>query len=143
MALTCHTGRDSKVILLGCDHALQKCDYKGTLLTSDMARELGDGLSGFSGTDLVEHGSLAYIVATPTRQPGDVYQGCAFYKIKDLEQAHVEPKPSQYIQGKPGSFNGACGYIENVGGIYLSQINTASLPIFRISKTGQMLAPVP
>lgn len=139
VALTCPTRKDNgEVALLRCDHEFSRCDYRGALLRDADASKLGNGVSGFSGTDLVESGDQAFVVATPTKQPGDTYHGCIFYRILSLADARVQPEPAVRVTGVPGSFNGACGYAGNAG-VFLSQYAPADAQKFQIRITGQQL----
>ncbi|MBP6903002.1 MAG: hypothetical protein KBC73_23115 [Burkholderiaceae bacterium] len=137
VALTCPTRKDNgEVALLRCDHELGRCDYRGALLRDADARKLGGGVSGFSGTDLIERDGQAFVVATPTKQPGDTYHGCAFYRISSLDPAQVQAEPALRVSGPAGSFNGACGYA-GAAGVFLSQYTPAEAQKFQIHITGQ------
>lgn len=142
VTLKCATGKPTgQVALLRCDHGFGSCTYLGRLLRDAEAARFGSGFSGFSGTDLVESNGKPYLVATPTRQPGETYHGCLFFAVTSLEDARVNPEPVLRVDGAPGSFNGACGYAggDSGPGVFYSQFApTASAP-FRVYKAGKRL----
>jgi hypothetical protein len=142
VVLKCATGKpDGQVALLRCDHDFKHCEYRGALLHDEEAARFGEGLSGFSGTDIIDSDGQAYVVATPTRQPGETYHGCLFFKITSLADATVDPEPVLRVRGEPGSFNGACSYAgaDSPGGIYYSQYSPAGPDHFRVFKSGKHL----
>lgn len=139
VALTCPTGKNNgEVVLLRCAHDFGSCEYRGALLRDDDARRLDIGASGFSGTDLVERDQNVYVVASPTRQPGDVYMGCVFYKVESLADARVAPKPVLEVSGAKGSFNGACGYAgaRSKAGVFFGQYMPTQKHKFQVFETG-------
>lgn len=139
VALRCATGKpNGQIALLLCDHEFRDCDYRGPLLKDEEAPRFGGRLSGFSGSDLVDTGDKVYLVVTPTEQPGEIYRGCLFFEVVSLDQATINPEPALRVDGKPGSFNGACGYAGkgSAGGVYLSEYSPEGPAHFRVFKTG-------
>lgn len=133
---------DGKIVLLRCDHALRECSYRGTLLHDVEAARFGRGWTGFSATDLVEREGRVRLVVTPTRPPGETYQGCLFLELVSLQAARLRvrdglPAVALELAGETGSFNGACAYTERAGGVYLSQHAAGAPDRFRVVRTGR------
>ena len=129
-----------RIILLRCGHAMNNCNYLGVLIDGSEAAALNSSYDNFSASELVAVNGEDYLVVTPSA--GETYRGCVMYRITDLELASIErvggaAKATALIEAH-GQFNGACGYVEGLGGsgMLISEAFTTSLPIFRLFTTG-------
>ncbi len=134
---------NGRVVLLRCDREFRECRFLGIPLHDRDAPGFGQGLTGFSASDLVEREGRVFLVVTPTRPPGETYQGCLFLELESLDAARLvtrdgRPVVALELASAPGSFNGACGYhARATDGAYLGQHVGEAPDRFRILKTGR------
>ena len=141
VSLLCATvSAPGRIILLACDHFMNNCAYRGTLIDGSEAAALDDSFDNFSASELVSVGGADYLVVTPSA--ATIYRGCVVYRITDLDQAAIErdagaAKPAAIFEPN-GDFNGACGYVEGLtgSGLMISEAFFRSAPTFRIFTTG-------
>ena len=140
VSLLCATATPpGRIILLQCDHHMNNCAYRGTLIDGSEAAVLDDDYDNFSASELVSVGGEDYLIVTPSEST--IYRGCAIYRITDLDTAQIErdagtAKATAVFEAH-GDFNGACGYVEGLdgSGVMLSEAFFTSVPVFRLFTT--------
>ncbi len=141
IALKCAAGKNSSIVMLRCNAALQSCQPAGILLTDADAAELGDYAS-WSAPELFERDGKTYLLVTPTTEPNEVYRGCMLFELASLNPAALRDKqPLWRIPWPEGAIGGACAYHPaSATGLLVSRFQPA-LPFFHIETTGQALPP--
>jgi hypothetical protein len=140
VALKCPQGSSGgKIVLLRCARDFSTCDYRGAFLDDGEARHFQSRFDGFSAPDLVAVAEKTYLIATPTEGPASRYRGCLVFEVEALDEAQLRredglPVVVASVSGRPGSFNGACGYAAAArgSGVLYSEFFPDERPQFRI-----------
>jgi hypothetical protein len=149
LALHCADGdmpHNGRIVLLGFRDGVW--NYRGTLLDNRRdSRSLGGeaDFQGFSAPELVHLPQIGrtYLIVTPTtprKQPA--YRGCFVLQINDIARAlllrnNQTPRLIQVSNGDPDLHNGACAYLDSLGGgLIQGQVYPDQIDTFRLYRTG-------
>jgi hypothetical protein len=141
-------GTDEHIILLKCDSPCSPASagawkYIGTPLSSADAK--AQGFDKYTASDLFTNNGKAYLLVSPVsnKPVGGSYNGCHLFRFANLDTGELEkengnPHIIQQIEGKPGTFNGACTYASAVtaSGFLYGEIRFGGAPYFEIYQTG-------
>jgi hypothetical protein len=113
--------------------------YRGALLDRDASVRLGGDL-GYSAPDLFSHNNAVLLSVTPQRSSpfAGFYDGCDIFAVPNLDMPTTSGLPLLHVEGKPGSFHGACTYHDATPslGILYGQLAPNNVEMFHTFASG-------